>query len=34
MIPKLENPFKVAEPGELYEEDIWEDIESVGKEEW
>ncbi|HAJ69804.1 MAG: AbrB family transcriptional regulator [Tetragenococcus koreensis] len=32
LIPKLENPFKNAKPGEYYEEDIWEARKPTGKE--
>jgi antitoxin component of MazEF toxin-antitoxin module len=32
LIPKLDNPFKNAKPGEYYEEDIWADMKPTGKE--
>ncbi|GEK90985.1 type II toxin-antitoxin system PemI/MazE family antitoxin [Alkalibacterium kapii] len=34
LIPKLDNPFKHAKPGEYYEEDIWTDIQPTGIEVW
>lgn len=33
LAPKLEDPFMVAEVGELYETDEWEGIEPKGNEE-
>jgi hypothetical protein len=32
LVPKIENPFAVAEENAYYEEDIWEKMPSVGKE--
>lgn len=34
LIPKLENPFINAQPGEFYEPDVWADMKPVGKEVW
>ncbi|GAA0365760.1 hypothetical protein GCM10008932_17440 [Alkalibacterium iburiense] len=34
LIPKLENPFKHAKPGEYYEKDVWENMKPVGEEVW
>lgn len=34
LIPKLDNPFKKAEPGEYYEKDVWTDMKPAGKEVW
>lgn len=34
LIPKLDNPFKNAKPGEYNEEDVWEDMKPAGKEVW